>query len=132
MIMKKMLITALAAVSLMGSAKGGAPDADMWKGRAIGFVESLMKVLVAMRDAGYILLDANTIRNYFHLPKLESIVLDKLFPRDGLESISLERPIGFCLQGGRLRALISTDLKIVSFLSLCPSHASTIIRGIFL
>jgi len=77
-------------VSLMGSAKGGAPDADMWKGRAIGFVESLMKVLVAMRDAGHILLDANTIRNYFHLPKLETIVLDKLFPRDGMESVSLE------------------------------------------
>lgn len=77
-------------VSLMGNSKGGGGDADMWKGRAIGFVESLMKVLVAMRDAGNILLDANTIRNYFHLPKLESIVLDKVFPRDGMESVSLE------------------------------------------
>lgn len=76
-------------VSLMGKA-AGSPDGDMWKGRAIGFVESLMKVLVAMRDAGHILLDANSVRNYFHLPKLESIVLDKLFPRDGMESISLE------------------------------------------
>src|SRR3990167_8948167 len=77
-------------VSLMGSSKGSSPDADMWKGRAIGFVESLMKVLVAMRDAGHILLDANTVRNYFHLPKLETIVLDKVFPRDGMESVSLE------------------------------------------
>src|SRR3990167_8716598 len=77
-------------VSLMGTSKGSTGDADMWKGRAIGFVESLMKVLVAMRDAGHILLDANTIRNYFHLPKLETIVLDKLFPRDGMESVSLE------------------------------------------
>src|SRR3990167_7299710 len=77
-------------VSLMGSTKNANPDADMWKGRAIGFVEALMKVLVAMRDAGNILLDANTIRNYFHLPKLETIVLDKLFPRDGMESVSLE------------------------------------------
>lgn len=77
-------------VSLMGSSKGGGGDGDMWKGRAIGFVESLMKVLVAMRDAGHLLLDANTIRNYFHLPKLESICLDKVFPRDGMESISLE------------------------------------------
>src|SRR3989338_2727990 len=58
-------------VSLMGTAQAGSGDADMWKGRAIGFVESLMKVLVAMRDAGHILLDANTVRNYFHLPKLE-------------------------------------------------------------
>jgi len=39
-------------------------DGDMWKGRAMVFVEALMKVLVAMRDLGYILLDANTIRNY--------------------------------------------------------------------
>lgn len=76
-------------VSLMGEASQSS-DGDMWKGRAIGFVESLMKVLVAMRDAGHILLDANAIRNYFHLPKLETIVLDKLFPRDGMESVSLE------------------------------------------
>src|SRR3990167_4609232 len=76
-------------VSLMGEASASS-DGDMWKGRAIGFVEALMKVLVAMRDAGCILLDANTVRNYFHLPKLESIVLDKVFPRDGMESVSLE------------------------------------------
>ena len=31
----------------------------MWKGRAIVFVEALMKVLVYMRDQGHILLDAN-------------------------------------------------------------------------
>jgi intracellular multiplication protein IcmO len=77
-------------VSLMSSGKGGQSNDDMWKGRAISFVESLMKVLVAMRDAGYLLLDANTIRNYFHLTKLETIVLDKAFPRDGMESVSLE------------------------------------------
>lgn len=76
-------------VSLMDSS-AASPDGDMWKGRAIGFVEALMKVLVAMRDAGHILLDANTIRNYFLLPKLETIVIDKLFVRDGQEPISLE------------------------------------------
>jgi len=76
-------------VSLLDKASGSS-DGDMWKGRAIGFVESLMKVLVAMRDAGHILLDANTIRNYFHLEKLESLVLDKIFVRDGQESINLE------------------------------------------
>ena len=76
-------------VSLMPGASGSS-DGDMWKGRAIGFVEAIMKVLVAMRDAGHVLLDANTIRNYFLLPKLESIVIDKLFIRDGQESISLE------------------------------------------
>lgn len=76
-------------VSLMDG-KSSSSDGDMWKGRAIGFVESLMKVLVPMRDAGHILLDANVIRNYFHLPRLEAIVLDKVFIRDGQESISLE------------------------------------------
>jgi intracellular multiplication protein IcmO len=76
-------------VSLMPGSSGGS-DGDMWKGRAIGFVEAIMKVLVHMRDAGHILLDANTIRNYFLLPKLESIVIDKLFMREGQESINLE------------------------------------------
>lgn len=76
-------------VSLM-SKSSSSSDGDMWKGRAIAFVEALMKVLVAMRDAGYILLDANSIRNYFHLPKLESMVIDKLFLRDGQEPVNLE------------------------------------------
>lgn len=64
-------------------------DGDMWKGRAIAFVEALMKVLVYMRDQGKILLDANSIRNYFDLARLEAIVLDKMFPRDNLEPVSL-------------------------------------------
>jgi intracellular multiplication protein IcmO len=76
-------------VSLMPDS-GGSGDGDMWKGRAIVFVEALMKVLVAMRDAGYILLDANTIRNYFQLDRLEAMVLDKVFIRDGQEPVSLE------------------------------------------
>ena len=76
-------------ISLMDAA-AGTPDGDMWKGRAIGFVEALMKVLVAMRDAGHILLDANVIRNYFLLPKLEAMVVDKVFIRDNEESINLE------------------------------------------
>ena len=53
-------------VSLMGSS-GQSSDGDMWKGRAISFVEALMKLLVYMRDEGALLLDANTIRNYFDL-----------------------------------------------------------------
>lgn len=76
-------------VSLMDSASGKS-DADMWKGRAISFVEALMKVLVAMRDAGHILVDANVIRNYFSLERLESMVLDKIFIRDNQEPVSLE------------------------------------------
>lgn len=77
-------------VSLMESPQGKG-DGDMWKGRAIAFVEALMKVLVAMRDAGHILLDANSIRNYFPLERLEAMVLDKVFIRDNnQDAISME------------------------------------------
>lgn len=76
-------------VSLMDSGSN-TPDGDMWKGRAIVFVEALMKVLVYMRDQGAILLDANTVRNYFELSKLESIVVDKQFPRDKQEPFNLD------------------------------------------
>lgn len=66
--------------SLMDSSTAGDSGADMWKGRAINFVESLMKILCFMRDRGVILLDANSIRNYFILEKLEKIVVDQKFP----------------------------------------------------
>ena len=66
----------------------GSSDGDMWKGRAIAFVEALMKVLVAMRDANHILLDANSIRNYFELDRLEAMSIDKAFIRDGQEAVS--------------------------------------------
>ncbi|NCT56287.1 MAG: TraM recognition domain-containing protein [Legionella sp.] len=75
-------------VNLMGSSGQG--DGDMWKGRAIAFVEALMRLLVYMRDEGAILLDANSIRNYFDLQRLESIVIDKVFPRDDQESVNIE------------------------------------------
>jgi len=76
-------------VSLMGGS-GQSSDGDMWKGRAIAFVEALMRLLVYMRDEGSILLDANTIRNYFALERLEAIIVDKVFPRDDQESVNIE------------------------------------------
>lgn len=76
-------------ISLMDAASGGDPSGDMWKGRAMGFVEALMKVLVYMRDDGKILLDANVIRNYFLLERLEAMTIDKLFIRDGAEPVNL-------------------------------------------
>lgn len=76
-------------VNLMGSS-GQSSDGDMWKGRAIAFVEALMRLLVYMRDEGAILLDANSIRNYFALERLEAIVVDKVFPRDDQESVNIE------------------------------------------
>ncbi|MEO8400705.1 MAG: TraM recognition domain-containing protein [Gammaproteobacteria bacterium] len=75
-------------ISLMDSG-GQSSDGDMWKGRAMVFVEALMKILVYMRDQGKILLDANTIRNYFDLTRLEAIGLDKMFIRDTQEPVSL-------------------------------------------
>jgi len=66
-------------ISLMDSGSNGG-DGDMWKGRAITFVEALTKCLTYMRDQGHILIDANVIRQYFDLSKLESIVIDKQFP----------------------------------------------------
>lgn len=75
-------------ISLM-DASSQTPDGDMWKGRAMGFVEALMKILVYMRDQGKILLDANTVRNYFELPRLEAIAMDKMFVRDKDEPVSL-------------------------------------------
>jgi intracellular multiplication protein IcmO len=76
-------------VSLMGESQQGG-DGDMWKGRAIAFVEALMRLLVYMRDEGAILLDADTIRNYFSLERLESIVIDKVFPRDEQEAVNID------------------------------------------
>jgi intracellular multiplication protein IcmO len=75
-------------VSMMDSGSAS-PDGDMWKGRAIAFVEALMRILVYMRDKGHILLDANSVRNYFELPRLETITMDKQFPRDNQEPVSL-------------------------------------------
>lgn len=78
-------------ISLMESGSSGGSDGDMWKGRAMAFVEALMKILTAMRDEGHILLDANTIRNYFILEKLEQIVVDRRFPINDKESIPIDR-----------------------------------------
>jgi intracellular multiplication protein IcmO len=75
-------------ISLMDSG-GQSSDGDMWKGRATSFVEALMRVLVYMRDQGKILLDANSIRGYFDLTRLEAIALDKMFIRDKQEPVSL-------------------------------------------
>lgn len=64
-------------VSMMDSGTTpGSPDADMWKGRAISFIEALMRPLVWMRDHGYLLLDAGVIRKYFTLDVLEELLYD--------------------------------------------------------
>lgn len=77
-------------VASMMDSGGSGGDGDMWKGRAIAFVEALFKILVYERDAGNVLLDADTIRNYFSLDRLEAMVADKVFIRDGQFDINLE------------------------------------------
>ncbi|SFF33971.1 FtsK/SpoIIIE domain-containing protein [Paracidovorax wautersii] len=62
-----------ASISLMDSGGGD----DMWKGRAIAFLGGLIKPLVFLRDQGEVLLDAELIRDYFDLPKLEKFVWDE-------------------------------------------------------
>lgn len=84
-------------VNLMPSSSSS-QNGDMWTGRAIAFVEALMKILVYMRDRGDILLDADTIRNYFALHKLESIALDKRFPIGEEKSVSIEDAPDLVLQ----------------------------------
>ncbi len=58
-------------VSLLPDGGGGN---DMWKGRAAIFMSALMRVLVALRDQRKILLDVETIRTYFELPRLEALI----------------------------------------------------------
>lgn len=77
-------------VTGMMDSSSGSGDGDMWKGRAIAFVEALLKILVAMRDAGHILLDANTIRNYFSLERLEAMADDVFIRDNGQYSIDMK------------------------------------------
>jgi len=73
--------------SLMDSGKDGG-GGDMWQNRAISFVEALMKILVTARDDKLILMDANSIRNYFEMSKVEDLV-DRILPRQGQEPASI-------------------------------------------
>ncbi len=67
-------------VSLMDGGSGATPaggDGDMWKGRAISFIEALMRPMVWLRDHGYLLLEAGVIRRYFVLDVIEELLYDK-------------------------------------------------------
>lgn len=79
-------------VSLLPDGGGGG---DMWKGRAAIFMSALMRVLVALRDSKKILLDVETIRTYFELPQLESLIkredIDEVF-KAGLKDYVFNLP----------------------------------------
>ena len=86
-------------VSLMdsggGSSQGGGSDGDMWKGRAISFVEALMRPLVYLRDEGHILLEAGLIRKYFTLDVLEGLLYDKKVIDQNNNTVILDKPLPF-------------------------------------
>ncbi len=87
-------------VSLLGDANGAGNnggDGDMWKGRAIAFVEALMRVLVYLRDKGYILLDAGLIRRYFTLEVLENLVFDALAVDQYGNPLEIKQKIPFAI-----------------------------------
>ena len=54
----------------------GGGKTDMWKGRAISFIQAMNKVLVYQRDIGHLLLNPNAYIPYFDLPTLEKYALD--------------------------------------------------------
>lgn len=76
-------------VSLMDDSGGGG---DMWKGRAIAFVAAQTRVLCFLRDRGYLLLDSNTFIEYFELPVIERLVLDKTINIKG-NDVKIDDPI---------------------------------------
>ncbi|MDW5418619.1 TraM recognition domain-containing protein [Iodobacter sp. CM08] len=49
---------------------------DMWKGRAISFIQALNHPLVYQRDLGHILLNPNAYIPYFDLPTLENFAME--------------------------------------------------------
>lgn len=68
------------SVSLMSTGK-----ADVWEGRAISFVEALMKPLVFLRDHYGLYLDVNVIRSFFELPMVEELVYEWVDRYPGLD-----------------------------------------------
>lgn len=58
-------------VSLMDASEG---KGDMWKGRAISFISSLLPALVDLRDKGLLMLHIGAIREYLPFPKFSEML----------------------------------------------------------
>ncbi len=84
-------------ISLMdssgGAASSGNSDGDMWKGRAMSFVEALMRPLVWLRDREYLLLEAGVIRRYFVLDVLEEMLYDRKVVDQNGDVTVLDEPL---------------------------------------
>ncbi|WP_317135117.1 TraM recognition domain-containing protein, partial [Piscirickettsia litoralis] len=82
------MLSQLVTSMMESGGQGGGSDGDMWKGRAISFIESLMRFLVYLRDQEKLLLDAGTIRRYFTLEALEGLYYDnKVLDEMGNETV---------------------------------------------
>ncbi len=94
--------------SMMNSGQGGqSGDGDMWKGRAISFIEALMRILVYLRDQDALLLDAGTVRRYFTIEALEGLFHDrKILDQLGNES-TYEKEIPFDVKDPLSNYLVS-------------------------
>ena len=105
-------------VSLMDSGGGSTPaggaDGDMWRGRAIAFIEALMRPLVWMRDNGYTLLDANVIRRYFILDVLEDLLYDKKLINHENKVITMDKALPFDVRD-----------SLENYLSTLPGYQKT-------
>lgn len=68
---------------------GGGGGSDMWKGRAIAFIAALTRVLVYLRDNGFIQLSPKVFTQYMELEALEELV----FAHNGKYGIDFERVV---------------------------------------
>jgi len=59
-------------INLLDDSGGG--GGDMWKGRAIAFIASLTRVLVFLRDTGFLQLSPKVFTQYMELEALEELV----------------------------------------------------------
>lgn len=71
-------------VGLMSSGGGGD---DMWKDRAISFVEAISPPLVYLRENFNLILDVNEYRKYFELDKLEELCWKGAEKYPGMEQV---------------------------------------------
>jgi len=121
-------------VSLMGDA--GAAN-DMWKSRAVSLISGAMRALVEMRNAGDILLDVQTIRDF--LPLGQGVMKKSPKPANSVKDLTEEQWRDIRARGGMielyLRAQIgefsnATYLALKGFFDTLPGYSNEkAIRG---
>lgn len=79
-------------VSLMDASEG---KGDMWKGRAISFISSLLPALVDLRDKGLLMLHIGAIREFLPFPKFNEMINNPSISqrsRDMMQAFLLDVP----------------------------------------